>query len=105
MLLFTIVTRKTYEGVDAFVPSIKECESWARTEDEAIEALLERLAFFLDRKPGFRYELDFMRREEGERYYKLIVPDKLRVFKKRKEIRRRSRKTSFRRDRTQGCSG
>jgi len=75
MLLFTIVTRKTYEGVDAFVPSIDECESWARTEDEAIEALLERLAYFLKREAGFKHELDFMRREEGKRYYKLIVRD------------------------------
>lgn len=70
---FTIVIEKTITGVDASVPSIRECETWAATEDEAISSLLERLAFFLHRDPGFRHILDFMREEDGKRYYKLIV--------------------------------
>jgi hypothetical protein len=73
VLQFTLVTEKRWEGVDASIPSIPECESWAKTEDEAIEALLERLAFFLQKEKGFRYDLDYMRREDGKVLYKLIV--------------------------------
>jgi tRNA A37 threonylcarbamoyltransferase TsaD len=70
---FTIVIEKTITGVDASVPSIRECETWAATEDDAIASLLDRLAFFLQLQPGFRHLLDFMREEDGKRYYKLMV--------------------------------
>jgi len=73
MLQFTVVVEKCFDGVDASIPSIRECEVWASTEDDAIAALHERLAFFLRREPGFRQDLDFMRRENGKIYYKLIV--------------------------------
>jgi predicted RNase H-like HicB family nuclease len=73
MLQFTLVVEKTIEGFDASIPSIRECETWAKDEDNAITSLLERLAFFLNREVGFKYDLDFMRREDGLRYYKLII--------------------------------
>ncbi|PLX23933.1 MAG: hypothetical protein C0600_14030 [Ignavibacteria bacterium] len=73
MLQFTVVVEKTIEGVDASIPSIPECETWARDEDEALEKLLERLAFFLNKKMGFKHDFDFMRREEGQTFYKLII--------------------------------
>ena len=73
MLQFTVVVEKTIEGVDASIPSIQECEVWAREEDEALEKLIERLAFFLNREAGFKHDLDFMRREEGQKMYKLII--------------------------------
>lgn len=73
MLQFTVVVEKSIEGVEASIPSIRECESWAKDEDRALEELLERLAFFIGKKAGFKHDLDFMRREDGLTYYKLII--------------------------------
>ena len=73
MQQFTVVVEKGIDGVDASVPSIRECESWAATEEEAVHSLLERVAFFLRINPGFKHDLDYMRREDGKKYYKLII--------------------------------
>lgn len=73
MQQFTVVVESALDGVDASIPSIRECETWARDVDTAIQLLMERLAFFLQRDPGFKHEIDFMRREEGRTYYKLII--------------------------------
>ncbi len=73
MAQFTIVIEKSDTGVDASVPSIRECESWAATEDDAITAILDRLAYFIHRESGFKHILDFTREEDGKRYYKVIV--------------------------------
>ena len=71
---FQLVTRKAYTGVDACVPSIAECETWAETEEEALNALLERLAYFLNLRADFKHHLDILRREDGDTYYTLTVP-------------------------------
>lgn len=75
MLQFTLITERRWDGVDASIPSIAECETWAADEDEAIELLMDRLAFFLQREPGFKYALDYMRREDDRVFYKLILKD------------------------------
>jgi predicted RNase H-like HicB family nuclease len=73
MRQFQVITRKSYDGVDASLPSIRECESWGKTEEEAIERLMERVAFFLRLPARFRHTLDRARVEDGTTYYSLIV--------------------------------
>ena len=73
MRQFQIVTEKTYEGYDASVPSIRECESWAKTEDEALDNLIERLKFFLSEEGDLKYRLDRSRREDGKTFYTIIL--------------------------------
>lgn len=73
MQQFTVVVEKVLDGVDASVPSIRECETWAADEPAALASLMDRLAYFLKREPGFKHDLDFMRREDGKSYYKLII--------------------------------
>ncbi|MBE0644606.1 MAG: hypothetical protein IH600_11050 [Bacteroidetes bacterium] len=73
MLQFTVLVEKGIDGIDASIPSIRECATWASTEDDAIVALVDRLAFFLRRESGFKYHLDYMRREDEKTFYKLIV--------------------------------
>lgn len=75
MKQLSIVTRGTIDGVEAAVPSIRECETWGPTEDEALSRLLERVAFFLHLPNGFRHTLDRSRKEEGETHYVLIIRD------------------------------
>jgi hypothetical protein len=68
-------TRVEGDGVDASVPSIRECETWARSEDEALERLLERVAYFLRLPVDFEHRIDLQRREDGETWYTLVLPD------------------------------
>ena len=70
---FQVLTRKTYHGYDAYLPTLRECETWACTEDEALKNLLERVAFFLNLPPGFVHALDVSRKEEGMTVYTLTV--------------------------------
>ncbi len=73
MLQFTVLVERGIDGIDASIPSIRECATWASSEDSALTALIDRLAFFLHREPGFKYHLDYMRREDEKTYYKLII--------------------------------
>ncbi len=73
MLQFTVLVEKGIDGIDASIPSIRECATWASTEDRALNALIDRLAFFLHRNPDFKYHLDYMRREDEKTFYKLII--------------------------------
>ncbi|MCB2204067.1 hypothetical protein KQI65_04905 [bacterium] len=73
MLQFTVVVEKTLDGVDASIPSIRECETWAEDTDKALTLLMDRLAYFLQREPGFKHDLDLMRREDGKTFFKLII--------------------------------
>jgi predicted RNase H-like HicB family nuclease len=73
VLQFTVLLEKAIDGIDASIPSIRECATWARTEEEALVALVDRLAFFLHREPGFKHHIDYMRREDEKTWYKLII--------------------------------
>jgi hypothetical protein len=75
MRQFQAVTRKTYEGVDASVPSIRECETWAKTEDAAIDSLIERLKYFLSVPDDVKVILDKSRREGVETFYTIMIED------------------------------
>lgn len=75
MRQFQIVTRKTFEGVDASIPSIRECDTWAKTEDEALENLIERLRYFLSLPEKAKYILDKSRKEGDETFYTIILKE------------------------------
>jgi hypothetical protein len=72
---FQIVAQRELDGVEASVPSIRECSAWARTEDEALDLLLERVAYFLNLPPRFKHSLDRSRVEAGATYYTLVLRD------------------------------
>lgn len=67
------MTRAELDGVEASIPSIAECHAWARTEDEALLKLLERVSFFFNLPNPFKHELDRSRREGGATFYTLII--------------------------------
>ena len=70
---FQVTTEKTYDGIDAKIPSIRECQSWGKTEDEALANLFERAAFFLKLPARFKHILDRSRVEDGITYYTLVI--------------------------------
>ncbi|NOY07209.1 MAG: type II toxin-antitoxin system HicB family antitoxin [Chlorobi bacterium] len=73
MRQFQVTVVKGIDGYEASVPSIKECAAWAETEQEALERMMERLAFFLSLPPGFKHEFDRSRSERNTVFYTLII--------------------------------
>ena len=62
----------TDDGFTAEVPSIKGCESWAHSEDEAIDKTVELLKFYLQSPADKKMKIDRARREHPLTVYKLI---------------------------------
>ncbi len=71
MILDLIVT-KTDDGYDAKIPSLNEAESWAHTEDEAIDKVLELLLFYLGLEEKKEIKVDLARKEKNQTIYKLV---------------------------------
>ena len=63
---------KSDDGYTAEVPSIKGCESWAHSEDEAIEKTLEMFRFYMQRGEEMKIKIDLARREQNVIIYKII---------------------------------
>lgn len=63
---------QTDDGFTAEVPSIKGCESWAHSEDEAIDKTIELLKFYLHSPSDKKFLVDRARREQPLTVYKLI---------------------------------
>ena len=60
------------DGFTAEVPSIKGCESWAHSEEEAINKTIELLKFYLNSPADKKISIDRARREFPLTVYKLI---------------------------------
>ncbi len=71
MVIDLIITR-TDDGCTAEVPSIKGCESWAHTEDEAIEKTIDLVKYYLKVSKDFKIKIDLARKESPKVIYKLI---------------------------------
>ncbi|MEW6701890.1 MAG: hypothetical protein AB1298_04155 [Bacteroidota bacterium] len=71
MVLDLHVTQ-TDDGYTAEVPSIKGCESWSHSEDEAIDKTVELLKFYLQSSPDKKILVDKARKEHLLTIYKLI---------------------------------
>lgn len=70
---FQVTTERLIDGIEASVPSMRECSVWAHTEDEALALLMERVAFFLRLPVKFKHTLDRSRREENTTFYTLVI--------------------------------
>ena len=71
MILDLIVT-KTNDGYTAEVPSIKGCESWAHSEEEAINKTVELLKYYLQSSSNQKMIIDRARKEHPLTVYKLV---------------------------------
>jgi predicted RNase H-like HicB family nuclease len=71
-LVLDLHVTKTDDGYNTEVPSIKGCESWAHTEDEAITKTIDLLKFYIQSPPNKRITVDRARREDALTIYKLV---------------------------------
>lgn len=60
------------DGFSAEVPSLKGCESWAHTEDEAITNAIELTRFYANIDSDIEMKVDLARRSKKKKVYKLI---------------------------------
>ncbi len=72
MILDLLVT-KTDDGYDAMIPSLDEAETWAPTEEEAIDKILELLLYYLDIAEKKEIKIDLARKENSRTIYKLVI--------------------------------
>ncbi|MBV6445851.1 MAG: hypothetical protein IFNCLDLE_02136 [Ignavibacteriaceae bacterium] len=71
-LVLEVVVTKSDDGYTAEIPSINGCETWAHTEDEVIEKILEQAMFYLKIDDLKRLKLDKSRGDFSVTVYKLI---------------------------------
>jgi predicted RNase H-like HicB family nuclease len=71
MVIDLIVTIEE-DGFSAEVPSLKGCESWAHSEDEAITNAVELTRYYASIDEDIEIKVDIARRSKKRIVYKLI---------------------------------
>ena len=72
ILVLDLHVTQTDDGFTAEVPSIKGCESWAHSEEEAINKTIELLRFYLHSPAEKKMIIDKARKENNLTVYKLV---------------------------------
>ena len=67
-----MVVTKEEDGFNAVVPSLKGCESWAHSEDEAIANIVELTRYYINLNEKTEIKVDLARRNGRKKIYKLI---------------------------------
>lgn len=68
-----IYIRKAIDGYNAEVTSIKGCEVWSPDPDEALEKVIELLAYYLKKDSAFKYKLDCVRKSRDLDIYTIVL--------------------------------
>lgn len=71
-MILNLIVKKTQDGFTAEIPSLKGCETWAPTEDEVLEKIVELARFYLKLDSGEKVELDKARDNFTQKIYKMI---------------------------------
>lgn len=75
-MILNIHINKTDDGFDALVPSIKGCESWGASEEEALEKILENVRYYLKLPKTAMVKVDKAKDNFHEKIYKLVFDKK-----------------------------
>ncbi len=73
MKYYTLHTRKAIDGFDAVVDVFPESACWASLEEDAITLVLQKLAWFLDLPSHERIRVEFSRKEDEDRWYRITI--------------------------------
>ncbi len=71
-MVIDLVVITEEDGFSAEVPSLKGCESWAHSEDEAITNAVELTRFYANIDADIEIKVDLARRSKKKKVYKLI---------------------------------
>ncbi len=71
-MILDINVLKEADGFTAEIPSLKGCESWAPTEDEVIDKVVELARFILNLNKNEKVKIDKARGNFTEKVYKLV---------------------------------
>lgn len=72
MILDVVVSREL-DGYNALVKSVKGCENWAPTEEEALDGLIPVIRFYLNLTDSDLLKYDRARGDATKRIYKLVI--------------------------------
>ena len=75
-MVLDLIVQKPDDGFTAETPSLRGCETWAPTEEEAIDKATELARFYLGLGENDEMKTDKARGDSARKVYKLI-------FKKR----------------------
>lgn len=70
-MILDLVVLKTDDGYTAEIPSLKGCESWAHTEDEVIEKILEIASYYV-KVDKSKFKVDKARGNKNKTIYKVV---------------------------------
>lgn len=70
-MVLTLKVNKSIDGYIAEIPSLKGCESWAHSEDEAIENLIPLLRFYMSLDVSQEIIIDKSSKSKNSSTYKV----------------------------------
>ncbi|MEN8193102.1 MAG: hypothetical protein ABFS12_09825 [Bacteroidota bacterium] len=71
-MVIDMVVTNTGDGFTAEVPSLKGCESWAHSDDEAITKVIELVRYYTNLKNESEIIIDRARKSKNKIVYKII---------------------------------
>lgn len=72
-MVLDLIISKNMDGFSAEIPSVKGCETWSKTEDDAINKSIELVSYYLGIIDQKKIKADRARIEEDKIIYKLIL--------------------------------
>ncbi len=57
-MILTIIVKKTDDGFEAEVPTVKGCDAWDPSEDGVLEKIMEILRYYLKLPDNTKFKLD-----------------------------------------------
>jgi len=71
-VVLDLIIIDTGDGFSSDIPSIKGCDSWAHSEDDAISKTLDLLRFYIQVDSAIKIKTDLARKEGNTKIYKVI---------------------------------
>jgi len=71
-LVIDMIVTNEADGFNAEVPSLKGCESWAHSEDDAIKNVIELTRYYISLNEKTEIKVDLARRSGRKKIYKLV---------------------------------
>ncbi|NLT52202.1 MAG: hypothetical protein GXX85_14960 [Ignavibacteria bacterium] len=76
-MVLTMIVKHSDDGFTAEVPSVKGCESWAHSKDDAINNVLELVSFYLKLSDKIKIDVEISNKKKDSTIYKLLIARKV----------------------------